>query len=380
MRKFSLVLGGAITALLGTVASGQELPAQMKWMAYPTDSSGYAQAIAIGNMLKSEEGTRVAVLPGQNDIARLTPIKAGKAGYCMCGIAAYFSTEGVTNFATADWGPQPLRLILSKIDGSGVGFATRGDSGIKTAADLRGKRVPLVRASPALNVPLNSVLAFGGLSRDDVDTVDYAGFSPSWDGVINEQSDVAFATTLTPKSAQLASGPGGIHWIPLPHDDDAAWARLHETAPYLAKRVITRASGLAEGDSFEGAGYPYPFLVTSAEKSADEVYALTRAMVEHYDSFKDSAPGADGWALDVQEMEWVIPYHEGTIRYFKEAGVWTDAAEAHNTKLLARQQLLADAWDGFDKAAAGEGDAFKEAWMAARAEALSAAGLPVVFN
>ncbi len=374
-------IGGALCAavLLAGAAQAEGLPQQMRWTAYPTDSSGYAQAIAIGNMLK-ENGTRVAVLPGQNDIARLTPLKQGQAGYCMCGVAAYFSTEGVTNFAAPGWGPQPLRMVLAKIDGSGVGFATRGDSDIRTAADLKGKRVPLVRAAASLNVPLNSALAFGGVTRDEVETVTYSGFSAMWDGVINGQSDVAFATTLTPKSAQLASGPTGIHWIPMPHDDEAAWARLKEVAPYLAKRVVTEASGLPEGESFEGAGYPYPFLVTAAAQDEAEVYALTKAMVENLDSYKDAAPGAAGWALDVQDFEWVIPFHPGAVRYFREAGVWTDEIDAHNEQLIARQKVIADAWAGFDAEAAGEGEAFEKAWLAARAKALEAAGMPVVFD
>lgn len=375
----ALVISAAL-AVTGGTAAAEGLPSQMKWMAYPTDSSGYAQAIAVGNMLKEKEGTRVAVLPGQNDIARLTPLRQGQAGYCMCGVAAYFSTEGVTNFAAPGWGPQPLRMILSKIDGSGVGFATRGDAGIDTAADLRGKKVPMVRAAAALNVPMNSVLAFGDLTRDDVETVDYSGFSASWDGVINGQSDVAFATTLTPKSAQLASGSNGIHWIPLPHDDKEGWARLKQTAPYIAKRVVTAASGLPDGKSFEGAGYPYPFLVTTDAQDEDEVYNLTKSMVENLDSYKDAAPGAGGWALEVQDLTWVIPYHPGAIRYFKEVGVWTDEVEAHNQSLLERQAILAKAWKDFDQSAAGEGDDFAKAWMNARGEALGAADLPIVFD
>ncbi|MGY9036620.1 MAG: TAXI family TRAP transporter solute-binding subunit [Rhodobacterales bacterium] len=379
MMKKTMMLGGVIAAVAGqTFAEG--LPPQMKWMAYPTDSSGYAQAIAVGNMLKDKEGTRVAVLPGQNDVARLTPLRQGNAGYCMCGVAAYFSTEGVTEFAAPEWGPQPLRMILAKIDGSGVGFATRGDAGIETAADLRGKRVPTVRAAASLNVPMNSVLAFGDLTRDDVETVEYSGFSASWEGVINGQSDVAFATTLTPNSAQLASTNNGIHWIPLPHDDTEGWARLKATAPYIAKRVVTEASGLAEGDSFEGAGYPYPFLVTTAAQDEAEVYALTKSMIENLDSYKDAAPGAAGWALDVQDLEWVIPYHPGAVRYFTEAGVWTDAINTHNEALMARQNVMIEAWAAMDRSAAGEGDAFTAAWMKTRADALTAAGEPVVFE
>ncbi|WP_198174401.1 TAXI family TRAP transporter solute-binding subunit [Mesorhizobium xinjiangense] len=367
------------TLLAGTATAG-DLPAQMKWTAYPSDTSGYAQAIAIGNMLKDKEGTRVAVLPGQNDIARLTPIKNSHAEYCMCGVAAYFGAEGVTNFAAPNWGPIPLRMIMAKIDGSGVGFATRGDAGIETAADLRGKRVPFVKAADALNLPLNSVLAFGGLTRDDVETIEYSGFSAMWDGVINDQSEVAFATTLTPKSAQLASGPSGIHWIPLPFDDEEGWKRLQEKAPYISKRVVTDASGLEKGKSFEGAGYPYPFLVTTDAQSEAEVYALTKAMVENFDDYKDAAPGAEGWALKVQELQWVIPFHEGTIRYFREAGIWTDEADKHNRDLVKRQDVLKEAWNSFDMASAGEGEEFATKWLTHRAEALKAADMPVIFD
>ena len=375
-----LSLACLATVLLAGTASAGDLPAQMKWTAYPSDSSGYAQAIAIGNMLKEKEGTRVAVLPGQNDIARLTPLKKGQADYCMCGVAAYYGTEGVTNFATPDWGPLPLRMIMAKIDGSGVGFATRGDAGIETAADLRGKRVPLVRAAAALNMPLNAVLAFGDVTRKDVETIEYSGFSAMWDGVINDQSDVAFATTLTPKSAQLASGPSGIHWIPLPFADEAGWKRLQAKAPYLSKRVVTEASGLEKGKSFEGAGYPYPFLVTTAKQSEAEVYALTKAMVENFDAYKDGAPGAEGWALKVQELQWVIPYHAGTVKYFREAGIWTDEADKHNEALVKRQNVLTEAWASFDKASAGTGDEFAKKWLSYRAKALEAAGMPVIFD
>ncbi len=103
-------------------------------------------------------------------------------------------------------------------------------------------------------------------------------------------------------------------------------------------------------------------------------------MVENLDSYKDAAPGAAGWALDVQDLMWVIPYHTGAIRYFQEAGVWTDETEAHNQSLIARQELLATAWSTLDHEAAGEGDAFAAAWMKTRSEALVAADLPVVFD
>ncbi|GBD41838.1 hypothetical protein HRbin39_01225 [bacterium HR39] len=98
-------------------------------------------------------------------------------------------------------------------------------------------------------------------------------------------------------------------------------------------------------------------------------------MVELYDDYRDGAPGADGWALANQSLAWVVPWHEGAVRYFREIGVWTEALEAHNRRLIERQQLLAKAWQEH-LAAAGdlEGEAFERAWLERRAAALEAAG------
>ena len=108
-------------------------------------------------------------------------------------------------------------------------------------------------------------------------------------------------------------------------------------------------------------------------------YNTTKAMVESLDNYKDGAPGAAGWAMANQAFEWAVPYHDGAIDYFKEIGVWTDAMQAHNDALVDRQGVLKTAWEAYKVVAPSDDDAFKTGWMAARAVALTAAGMPVVF-
>ncbi len=66
------------------------------------------------------------------------------------------------------------------------------------------------------------------------------------------------------------------------------------------------------------------------DTDADLVYNMTKAMVELFPEYEGKAPGINGWALDKQDFAWVVPYHEGAIRYFEEKGVWSDEAQAHN--------------------------------------------------
>jgi hypothetical protein len=127
--------------------------------------------------------------------------------------------------------------------------------------------------------------------------------------------------------------------------------------------------------------YPYPNFVTYASKSNDEIYAVTKAMIEGYDSFKDGAPGAVGLGVKRQTMRWVLPFHPGSVKALKEAGNWSDADQAHNDGLIKRQGVLAAAWADYSKSNPPSDDtAFLSGWMAARAAALAKASMPNGFE
>ncbi len=379
----ALALCGALTLPLPAAQADSSLaglPESLVWTAYGSNTSGYAQSVAIGNMLKNRHGLTLTVKPGKNDVSRMLPVRMGKADYCTCGVTAYFATEGVGMFSGPDWGPQDMRLLLSSSGAAGTGVATAAEAGIATPADLEGRRVPWVRGADSLNVPMTAFLAFGGLTWDDVEKVEYSGFKGMWQALINGQGDAAFAITVTPLAEQLAASPRGIHWLPLDHDDAEGWARLTAVAPYFVKHTATVGAGISAEQPWEGTAYPYPVLIGGTERSVDEVHALVKAIAEGYDAYKDNAPGAQGWALERQNLTWVIPYHEGAVRYFKEAGVWTDEAEAHNQSLIRRQETILAAWEDFTAGETPDAEAaFKTAWMKARAAALEAAGFAPVF-
>lgn len=373
----------AITAASFTSFSASadvKLPERMTWTAYGTTASGYAQSVAIGNMLKEKHGTVMRVIPGKNDVSRMAPLRDGKADYCACGIAVYFGQEGVLLFASKEWGPQPLRVLATAIGTNNLALATAKDANIRTMADLKGKRVSWVRAGDALNWNVAASLAFAGLTWNDVQKVEVSGFKASVDAIINGQSDAAFMSTVTPHATRLAASPRGIYWPPMPHDDEEGWKRVAAAHPVLQKHIATAGADISKDKPHEGGVYAYPALVTNADHDADEAYNLTKAIMEGVDDFKDSAPGAAGWALDKQNMTWALPYHEGSIRYWKEKGMWTEAAQKNQDMLVKRQQVLMDAWKGLSGKDDMEPEELKTKWLAARAAALKAAGMPLVFE
>ena len=167
-------IAGALT--FAASAAMAEMPEKMTWTAYGTTASGYAQSVAIGNALSEAYGVKMRVIPGKNDVSRMAPLRDGKADYCACGIAAFFGQEGTFLFASSEWGPQPLRVVLTAVGENNLSLATAKDANIKTMADLKGKRVSYVVGGDALNWNAAANMAFAGLTWDDVQKVEVSGF------------------------------------------------------------------------------------------------------------------------------------------------------------------------------------------------------------
>ena len=84
--------------------------------------------------------------------------------------------------------------------------------------------------------------------------------------------------------------------------DKAGWARLKKVGPYFYPHKVTcGAGGLSNANSLELPTYPYPIFMAYAAEKPDLIYSITKAMIDGYAQYKDSAPGADG--LDVVGTE-----------------------------------------------------------------------------
>ncbi len=386
MRVFSLA--SAVTFIAGiALADDADLPKQLTWTAYGTGSAGYNQAVAIGAALQESSGVNLRVLPGKNDIARTEPLRQGKVQFSANGVGGSFmAQEGVFQFGAKNWGPQPVR-VLSANNGGAVGLSLgvaaeacekAGKPGCEgfTYSDLKGMRVAWVKGAPALNVNNAAYLAYGGLTWDDVEKVEFGGFGDSWAGMIDGSVDAAFASNNSGRAYEAASGPRGLYWPPIDPNDTEALARMREVAPFFSPYTATVGATIDGTDGVPTAGYAYPVLMTYEALDADLVYKMTKAMYDNFEGYKGNAPGINGWALDKQNFQWVAPYHEGAIRYYSEIGAWTDEAQAHNDKLIARQAALMAAWEELKAEDPADWEA---AWGAKRREALEAGGFAVVF-
>ena len=382
----------AATVVVGMAAPAlaADLPKTVTLTAYGTTSSGYAQSIAIGAMLKQKHGVELRVIPGKNDVSRMIPVKKKRAHICACGISSYFNQEGVFMFGSKDWGPMPIRNLYNNAKGPhGLMPVIAGDAGIKTAADLKGKKMAYIKGSPALNTNLKALMAFGGVTEDDVTIVEFPGWKQAVDGVIGGQADAVMVSTMSPHVNRLMASPRGNWWVNLPPGDKEAWARAKAVAPFWNPNRVTLGIGLENNESgkpeVDGQIYPYPIIVGLAGDISDDfTYAMTKAVMEGYEGEGGygTLKGTSGYQLGAQNLKWVFPYADGSIRYYKEAGAWGAEEEAHNNAMLKRQDVLIGAWKTYHAANKDMDDdaAYLSGWLKARGDALKAAGMDAPFS
>lgn len=382
LRVAALATTGLISwGLAQAQTSLPNLPATMAWSAYDVGSGGYNQAVAIGNAMKQKYGVNLRLLPGKNDVSRTLPIREGQVQFSANGVGgSYMAQEGVYEFGAKGWGPQPVRALLLNNSDQVLTVVAAKDAGIKTAADLKGKRVAWVIGAPALNQNITAILAFANLTWNDVKKVEFGGFGAAMTGIINNQVDAAFSSSISGQAYQLAKSPRGIQYPIISHADKEGWKRLQAIAPFYFPFDGTEGADLSPQNKVESASYPYPVLMTYAKQDPKVVEAVMTAMVDTYNDYKGAAPGNVGWGLDRQKYSWVIPYHDGAIAYFKSKGLWNDAAQKNNDMLIKRQQVLADAWKQVMSRTHADDKAFAQDWMKTRADALKKAGMDPVME
>ncbi len=304
-------------------ASAKNLPKLITFTSYKVGSLGYTLTSGFREAIERLTPMKVRVEPYDTDVARVLPLKAGESEMSiLTGATGTCASYGIAEFGTAAWGPQPIRQVWRGLS-LYLSFLTRGDSGIKTIADVRGKRVPKVPGWPAGMLTIEGIMAYGNLTWKDVQAVPQSGYVDQLKGVIQGSVDVCYGATVTPTVKELEAGPHKAAWIVLPHSDKAAWKRLSEKAPWFTPAVCKSAPGLPKGQTMEVGGYPYS-IWSYATVSPDVVYEVVKAMDKGFDIYKGMHRAMPAFNIKAAVLNpSPVPFHDGAIRYFKEAGVWT---------------------------------------------------------
>ena len=233
--------------------------------------------------------------------------------------------------ATRDGGPSQMNAFgaSGKRD---KGWATTPGTGIKTPNDIKpGTRIiysaylgPVETHEYALGI-----IAWAQVDIEDIEWVPSSAKSATHRILMDGRGDMAYAeNTAGSMWYEAEAGPRGLSWVNMDYVADPEGAERHAAAhPDVTLAQIT--NGVPGAIGVYGMTTMGPLLVME-DKDPELIYNIQKWQDENYDLFKDNHPLAAGMTpgnVMILAETHFIPIHEGAVRYLKEMGLWTSAAE-----------------------------------------------------
>lgn len=338
--------------------SARGLPAISVWTTYPTGTGTYNDLASLANMVSANGGTRVRLMTDNTGIGRLGPVINGTAQYSRVGDEYYYAFEGNDEYTSEVWGPKSVRLVWTPPGNYGI--LTRKDSGIVEVADIRGKRYPRLISSTALNRKLEAALAVGGLTADDVEMVDIA-YSEQAEAMKTGHLDVMYQNIVGGTIEELNS-QYPIRWLDLSGGTPEQYQVWTDTIPMTIPAAFEDGVGMKPGESCVNMRYSLP-LTTMADRPEEEVTAILKLIEDNIHNHLTDTPDMDKFTPErVMLVPMTIPFHEGSVKYFKKIRRWTLDLQKRQDALLEREKAMQEQWPTFWEEH-GESDNVRALWM-----------------
>ncbi len=198
-----------------------------------------------------------------------------------------------------------------------VQIAVSKDSGIKSVADFKGKRISVGDAGSGVEFNAKQIMQGYGLTFDDIKKSNLS-FKESAEAIQNGTLDGCFITAGVPNAAlQELAFTAGLLLVPV---DGAAADKICDTYGYYTKTVIP--AGTYKGTDVDTAALAIKAtLAVSAKLDEETVYQMTKVLFENLDEL--GTAHAKGKEVSAQSAVTgvSVPFHPGALKYFKEIGV-----------------------------------------------------------
>ncbi len=197
-----------------------------------------------------------------------------------------------------------------------IQIVASADSGIKTLADLKGKRISVGAPKSGTELNARAIFKAAGLSYKDFSRVEYLPFGESVELIKNRQLDVTLQSAgLGVASLRDLATVVKIVVVPIPAD---VVKKVGDPAYQPAVIPANTYEGQSTGVQTAAV---QNFLVTHAGVPADTVYKMTKSMFDNLDQLVAAHKAASGIKREEAPKNTPVPLHPGAQRYYRELGL-----------------------------------------------------------
>ena len=264
---------------------------------------------------KALPDAKVSVQSTKASAENLNLLQAGRGevGFALGdAVSDAYKGDAESGFAT------PLTKLrgLAGIYPNYIQIVASADSGIKTLADLKGKRVSVGAPKSGTELNARAVLKAAGITYKDLGKVEYLPFGESVELMKNRQLDVTLQSAgLGVASLRDLASAVKIVIVEIPAD---VIAKIGDAA-YQAASI--------PANTYEGQTQAVPtvaiqnYLVTHTGVSNETVYKMTKAMWENTDELAAAHAAGKLIKKETAVKGMPLPLHPGAEKYYKEAGL-----------------------------------------------------------
>jgi TRAP transporter TAXI family solute receptor len=305
-RKLYWLLLNAFLALL--LVTGHA-PAQTYGIAsMQAGTVAHTTAVAMAKVLKEKADINVLVQPMAGESVIFPLVDKGEVHFGISNAIEVIESTSKSNLRLVG-AVHPLRLAI---------FAKK--DGIKTFADLKGKRMPAgysaVRTAETIRLAL---LAAGGISPKDIQSIPVPNVIRGADIFASGDADAFLLAFGAPKLREVHARVG-VQPLEIPDTPSAI----------AASRKIFQYGYLTEvkpGPIFTGLDrptkvYTVDYMMFTHAKVADElVYRVIETLVANKAELVNIAPHLREFSSTGLRKKYPVSYHPGALKYFAEHNI-----------------------------------------------------------
>jgi TRAP transporter TAXI family solute receptor len=242
-----------------------------------------------------------------------------EAGLVQADVA-YWAYSGTEAFSGEDK-HHKLRAVANLYP-EAIHLVTRKDSGIRSVADLKGRRVSLDEFGSGTLVDARLILKAAGLSESDLKTI-YLKPQFAGEKLLEGQLDAYFIIAGYPtKSVANLASRAGIRLVPI---QGRLAKKLKERYPFFTRLNIP--AGVYEGIGATKTLAVGAQLLVNADSEDDLIYRITAALWSERARHVLVSGHPIGQQIQSKNALFgvKIPFHPGAKRYYRETGLWKQA-------------------------------------------------------
>jgi TRAP transporter TAXI family solute receptor len=332
-RRNFIGAAGAAAALL----PGLPAFAQSKRITIGTNPAGsiyYSLGGGIAKVLTEKMGVQAIVQPLAGSSVALPLVNANEL---TSALSSTLDT-GAAYRGDLEYQGKAMKNLraLARIFSLPYTVTVRADSGIKTMADLKGKKVVMEFKALLGLKPMNEALVkAGGLQLSDITPISVGGLKQGLDAVADKTADASAVAAGIPMVQEMhASVPGGVRYLNVtgPNATDAFMAQQLPGSSLMKLEPNARMPEVTEPVTI---GTYDVFLVVGKDLSDADANKMATILIESWPELQKDFPALRPSKLeDLPRATNVVPFHPGAAAAYKAKKMWTAKNDEADKKVM----------------------------------------------